>query len=233
MRAVLLALLLVGSLVAHAGATPITMTFTDPGFNPMPNGQNHPDGGNTGSIGGRPFTNALFVITAISDTKNRVTVPGPGADRGFFLDNLSASISIAELGTFDFITPTRVVLTASPNVVGGTVTFSRSDPTTPFEIYGALTTMPLQRWDMLSSIGPQRGVTETSYTDTTVAPVLTSGGMLVFNRPERRITFNVAEFRATVRPGAPTVAVAEPGTLMVAVSGLGLLAACALRRRRA
>src|SRR5262245_39038591 len=135
MRAVLCALLLVGALVAHAGATPITMTFTDPGVNPMPNGQNHPDGGNTGSIGRRPFTNGPIRHTGVRRKEDPVPGPGTRAQPRLFPEHPSATHRIAEFGPFHFLPPTRVVLTASPNVVGGTVTFSRSDPTTPFEIY--------------------------------------------------------------------------------------------------
>ena len=56
----------------------------------------------SGTIGGTPFANKTFTITDVASTASRVSFGG-----GYTIVDLSASISIAEVGTFQFTSGTR------------------------------------------------------------------------------------------------------------------------------
>jgi hypothetical protein len=172
-------------------AAPLFITYTSVG---------------TGTIGTTGFTNAAFTITESLDTANIQTFTG-----GFFINDNSASVAIAGIGTFDFTTATRTFVNNTNDVVGfsgagvagADLVYSSGDP--------AYTT-----WDMTTSIGP--------YTDAgtllqwSLFPVLTTGGTLVFNNASPTVTFQ---------------AVATPEPTSAAVISLGLAGLlCAARRRR-
>ena len=189
---IVLSLVLLLATAAGASATPIS--YTDTGFG-------------SGTLNGVAFGGAAplaFTITALGDTANRLSCGGACLSN----DNTSASITITGLGTFAFVTPTRFF--ANVGIVG----FSRAG------VGGAdLFDGPnIPAWDMLTSLGPIAG------TGTLLqwgnAPVVTSGGTLVFNNGS-----SAATFTATVGPQST---VPEPATLLLLGSGL---VATSLRQR--
>ena len=171
-----------------------------------------------GSIDGRPFSNAAFTISGIGDTVNRQAL----ADDLFSLLHNSASISIAEVGTFIFLVPTRTFIRQFPDAHAGLVGFSRGDG---LDLYDGPTSPLLATWDMLSSIGPVSGTAVLLQWegDSGAPDVLTTGGVLRFNR-----TQSPAVFTAT----AGAAVVPEPGTLALVTLGLAATRIATRQRRR-
>ncbi len=118
-------------LIITGSAFAATITFTHTGIG-------------SGTIGSTSFTNAVFTITDVGDTADRVCIADV-CD----IDDISAWISISGVGTFGFITPTRTFVNNTNAAVG----FSRSSGSDLFDTWNpAFTT-----WDMLSAIGPITG----------------------------------------------------------------------------
>jgi hypothetical protein len=140
-----------GSLASAALAVPIT--FFHKGFS-------------AGTLGGVPFPERAFTITALGDTSQRV-------NRGslFFIDHLSAKVDIAGLGTQEIATPTRTF------VNGVTAGFSRAGYE-GLDLFNGPSNFELSSWQMTTSIGPTSG--EGYLLQWETSPVITSGGILVF-----------------------------------------------------
>src|SRR5688572_22144915 len=157
-RSLILSSVLILNLVAFAtnsfGAL-ITFTHTGTG---------------TGTLGGVCFGPAAFSITGVGNTDARQSFTG-----GFFIDHTSASIAIAGLGTLDFVTGTRTFFNDSTNTPG----FSRGSGVGGADLYNGPTTVLLDGWDMLTSVGPFAGTM--NLLQWSSSPVNTSGGVLVFN----------------------------------------------------
>lgn len=165
-------------------------------------------GAGSGTLDGVAFTRRAFIITAEADTDARTSYTKSGTS-GYFIDNVSARIEIAELGVCIFTSGTRFFVNNSNTIVG----FSRAgidgadliwSPTNP--LFGS--------WDMLTSIGPIAG--NAALLQWTSPLVTTDRGVLRFDNGSSSSTFE-----ATVIPA--------PG----AVSGLaGVLAVWSRRRRK-
>jgi hypothetical protein len=190
MRKGFFALIFVFAFAATAVAAPITFIYTG-------------SGDYTAQLDGVPFSDADFTIIATGDTDDRQAFSG-----GFFIEHLTATISIAGVGTFDFITPTATFVNNSNAAAG----FYRSSG----DLYDGSHPV-FSTWDMLSSIGPVAAPWD--LLQWTVAPVITDGGELVFSNARVDGTF-----QAIVATQVP-----EPAPL--ALAALGLLVLAALRTR--
>ena len=122
----------------------------------------------SGTLNGVPFPASNFLITSIGDTAN----VGWFED-GWYLDHNSSSITIAGLGTVGLVSPTETFVNNTNHVVG----YTRAD--TLYDLYDGPANPAFAAWDMLSPIGPISGTA--SLLQWTATPVLTTGGVLVFN----------------------------------------------------
>lgn len=184
----------VGAVAGSASAAQITFVHESSG---------------SGTIGTQSFGATApvnFTITATGDT----TAAQSFGD-GFWIDHVSASISIAGVGTFDILTGTRTFVYNLGQVVG----FSRAGGTGLDLLNGPRLFPELGTWDMTTSLGPITGAGEIIQWNAN-PNINTSGGVLFINStPDATVTFS-----ATVVPA--------PGA--VALGGVALLGAS--RRRR-
>jgi len=159
-------------------------------------------GSGSGSLDGEPFPLSDFIITAYVDTDDR-----QGFSSGWFIDHLSASISIDGLGDLDILTPTRHFVNNSAQLVG----FSRAG-SSGADLFNGPSHPDFGTWDMLGPIGPISGDAYLLQWDRD--PLInTTGGILIF---------------ADGSSDAVFTAIPEPATLgMLVVGGLALM----LRRR--
>ena len=179
----------VGMVALNSFAQSITMTHTGIG---------------SGTIGGTPFVNRAFTITDVANTASRASFGG-----GFYIEDISATISITGVGNFLFTSGTRTFVNNDLATVG----FSRSGGGGS-DLFNGPASPGFGSWDMLSSIGPITGPGQLLQWST--APVTTDGGILVFNNANISVTF-----QATVVP--------EPACAVLFLCG----AVCWLRRRTA
>lgn len=155
-------------------------------------------GSGSGSLNGVAFGAAApvaFTITAIGDTAN-IASCGGGC---LYNDNLSASITIDGLGSFDFVTGTRYFYNSGVGLVG----FSRAG-VGGFDLFNG---PHVVAWDMASSIGPIGGTGDLLQWGPSDEVVNTSGGVLQFANGTSDSTFSAA-------------VVPEPSAAMLLVAGL-------------
>ena len=162
------------------------------------------EGNGSGTLAGNPFPASDFVITALGETGDRAPYSS-----GWFIDHLSASISIDGLGDFDLLTGTRTFVHNGAQTVG----FSRAG-IGGADLFNGPTDAQFATWDMLGPIGPISGsgrLLQWTYT-----PLIdTTGGILKFNNGTCGATFT---------------AVPAPGALVFGAMGVALVGW--LRRRR-
>lgn len=126
----------------------------------------------SGTLDGVEFIRKDITITAVGDTVARVDIPD-----GYAIQHISASITIQDVGTFDFLVPTRTYVNNGTETAG----FSRSTDGGAFgtDLVDSGQDPSLAAWDMLSSIGPVPG--SGGFLQWSLEDVLTSGGVLFFN----------------------------------------------------
>ncbi len=164
-----------GSTIANsASASPIMFTHT---------------GSGSGSLGGVPFSNAAFVITATGDTANRVP-----SGNAYIIVHDTASISIDGVGTVSFVTSTSTAVNHGfQEAVFGNLGAGLALITGPVH-------SSLASWDMLSSIGPING--SVNLLQWNFSPVITTGGDLLFNNSSVAGSFQAVVVPAPAPLGA-------------------------------
>lgn len=208
----LIASMLLLAAVGPAFGMPITFTYA---------------GSGSGTLNGVPFGDTAplsFTITATGDTNDRQTF-GSGLTTGFYIEHLTAAISITGAGLFDFVTDTRTFVNNSNNASHGVIGLSRvasqSDPGS--DLFNGPPNAVPGIWDMLTDIGPIQGTGKLFQWSSTFPDVVTTGGVLEFNTNE------LAPWTFQAIVGSVPEPVPEPGT--VALLGLALAAAAWARGR--
>jgi len=145
------------------------------------------DGNGSGTLAGSSFTASDFVITAVGDTDDRQSF-----GNGWWIDHISASISIDGLGDFDLLTGTRTFVNNARSTVG----FSRAGNSA--DLFNGPTNAVFDTWDMLGPIGPISG--SGSLMQWANTPLInTTGGILFFNTdPDVSATFTAIPEPATI-----------------------------------
>jgi hypothetical protein len=158
------------------------------------------EGNGSGTLDGNPFSASNFVITALGDTDDRSSYL-----ESWFIDHLSASISIDGVGDFDFLTGTRSFVNNFNQIAG----FSRQG-TDGLDLFNGPTDSQFAAWDMLSPIGPVSG--SGKLIQWTSTPLInTTGGILIFNSDYS----TNATFTMSVVP--------VPGAVLLGILGLGVV----------
>ena len=163
----------------------------------------------SGTIGATSFTNAPFTITEIGNTASvqDCTVPTALAPC-FFVNDLSASVSISALGIFNILTPTRTFVDQDLLLAG----FGLSGPTGQ-DIFDGPNSPLFANYDLATSIGPVTGFGSLVQNQSLAGPLSTSGGDLLFVD-----SLTPATFQATI------AVIPEPSTLFLVALVLPCLA---------
>jgi hypothetical protein len=154
-------------------------------------------GTGTGTIDGQAFDDSFFTITEYSNTDDIQSCGGLCV----FIDSVISTISIENVGVFEFITGTRTFL--NNEILG----FSRAGSlgSDLFNIFN------VGSFDLVSNFGPIVGDPELIQWDN--SPVMTSGGVLSFaSGVSAGATF---EARLTTVPESSTIAI-----LILGIMGL-------------
>lgn len=156
------------------------------------------EGTGSGTLDGELFPALDFVITATGDTGDRLSL---GIGNGWWINHISASISIDGLGDFDFLTGTRTFVNNDSSTVG----FSRANPEEDgWDLFNGPTDAVFNTWDMLGPIGPISGLGH-----------LFQWGVF----PQINTTEGILFFDDDSEVGATFTATPEPGTMVLL--GLG------------
>jgi len=162
-------------------------------------------GTGAGTLNGVAFPVSNFTITSVMDTANRQPVH---TGLGWFIDNTSASIQLNGLGTFAFLTATRIFVSYDLALVG----FSRSG-STGADLFNGPSNAAFSTWNMLTPIGPFNGTGQlvqwASQASPPIPQVNTNGGILIFNNGSSATTFKAV--------------VPEPATALLLLAAFPLL----------
>ena len=158
-------------------------------------------GSGSGSLGSTSFGLSNFTITATANTDNRTSL-----GFGWYLDHVTATITIGGLGTYDFITATRTFVNNGNQLVG----FSRAGGSGA-DLFDGPSDPAFSDWEMLMGIGPVAGTGSLmQWWD----GIDTTGGSMYFNNGTSASTF--------------TATIPTPGVLAL----LGVAGVVGRRRRR-
>jgi hypothetical protein len=169
----------------------------------------------SGTLGTQAFTNAALTVTTVADTENRQT---SGGGIGYYINNTSASISIAGVGTFQFkAPPPTAVMISPPNAApGATVTeeFLLGFQNMSGAMVAGAYLSTANPWNMLSSIGP---ITASgSLLQWNSFSPITSGGTVNLYSANISLTF-----QATFSGTPPTPTLTRSGVLSQIAAGGG------------
>jgi len=180
-----LALSVVLAFGSAASASELAMTYT---------------GSGSGTLNGVAFSKSDFTITVSANTANRgQTVSGYNC-----LPHDSAAVTIAGLGTYNIVTPTRTIEENS----GNNLSVMAFELNWGYDLIAIESLSPqLPKWDMLESIPTLTGTGE--LIQWAGGNVNTSAGVLVFN--------NAFGFSSTFDTGYK--AVPEPASLSLLACG--------------
>jgi hypothetical protein len=180
-----------------AVAAPITYIYTGTG---------------SGTVGGTPFTDAAFTITAQADTDDLASCGGSCQE----INHLSTSIVISGVGTYVFSSPLRTFLNNTPGL-------SRQDPPGGdlYSLQGNFS-----GWDLVSNWGPVN--TTGSLIQWASPTVNTSGGVLVF--PNQSTI--PGTFQAILGQASTAIPTMNEWGMIIFMALAGLVAAYYLRRQR-
>jgi hypothetical protein len=120
-----------------------------------------------------------YVITGVGNTNDRIDT-GPGGV--YYIPNTSAQVAINGLGTFQFLSST----TFQSGREAGDIGLGHDGIVSRDLIDGPDSNPP---WDMLTAIGPISGPGSLFQWDFPADPIVTTGGMLIFNDGNMTATF--------------------------------------------
>ncbi len=135
-------------------------------------------GSGSGTIGQLAFDNANFTITTSADYDD--TIP---FINGMRLIHETATITIADIGTFEFLTETQTFV----NYAFGTVGFTR---TTLGDLFTGPFSSQFFDWDMTTELGPVTG--DGTLQQWAFSDVHTTGGVLLFEGEVTDATFTAS-----------------------------------------
>ncbi|WP_163130537.1 PEP-CTERM sorting domain-containing protein [Agarivorans sp. Alg241-V36] len=165
-------------------------------------------GTGSGTIGGQAFTDSFFTITEYSNTDDLQSCSATCQ----YIDAISTTITIDNVGVFDFVSGTRTFVT------NGILGLSRAGQS-GMDLYNVFN---VGSYDLLTALDTV--VDSVSFLQWNRSPsVNTSGGKLVFNNGDTTGTFQA-------RFNSPAT-VTEPTTL--AIFAFGLLGLAASRFKKA
>ena len=195
-------IVLVSSFIANA--TPITFTH---------------EGSGSGVLDKTSFSLSAFMITATGDTDDIIKFTTGGGSTVFYIEHLTTSIQINNLGIFDFITPTRTWVNNNLSRVGFSLSYTIPAPYDGSDLFQGPYDSGFGSWDMQSSIGPIAGGGSLLQWD--LINVQTTDGVLEFTDQSTSAVFNAVVGGGTVP---------EPSSMVLV--GFGLFGIAALGRKR-
>ncbi len=131
----------------------------------------------SGTLAGVPFGPTQVVLRGVGDLANRQPF-----SNGFLLMHNSATVDIAGVGAFDFVSPTLSFVNQAQQLVG----FSRGN-LGGLDFLDGPFDASLANWDMLSAIGPLTGPGGSINWD--LGDIVTSGGVLDVFSANVTVTF--------------------------------------------
>ncbi len=154
-----------------------------------------------GSIGGQAFGTRSFTFTSIADTDQRQS---SGTDI-FWIEHISSQVTIANIGTFDILIPTRTYVSHSRQFA----VYARGGAA-GLDLFLSPQSELFVTWDMTTSLGPVSGAAGLTRWSPPNDAVITSGGVLIMNNGPANGTF-----LATIPSPGPLLMCGAMGVVVV------------------